>query len=61
MVYSNDNQPIHGIYYNDCFVKAENFVNHLGNLTGPKMGFINVTHVTDNVCVAKNILGYLFS
>ena len=56
LVYRNDSEPVHGIYYNNSFVKAQQYGKHLGNIIGPNVGNKDVINVVDNLCISCNAL-----
>ena len=55
LVYSKDD-PVHGFYHNDIYIKSQLVGNHLGLCIGPKLDNKDVKHVSNNFCVAFNSL-----
>ena len=54
-MYSKDD-PVHGFYHNDIYIKSQLVGNHLGHCIGPKLDNKDVKHVSNNFCVAFNLL-----
>ena len=52
--------PVHGFYHNDIYIKSQSVSNHLGYCIGPKLDSKDVKHVSNNFCVAFNSLMSIF-
>ena len=60
-MYTNCDNQIEGLEHRGIFIRALTFVNHLGNLTGPKLRDHAVSYATGNFCIAYNIILNTFS
>ena len=61
LVCSNSDNQIEGLEHNDIFIRSLTYANHVGNLTGPKLRDQAVSYVTDNFCIAYNVILNTFS